>query len=375
VPKALHQFLAIQILALEKYSITIQDAILIVPIIVAGVIILRIFTRIMKKRNLSGNKIVKTITRVLRIIVFFFVFLGIMRVLGVQLGNIFDFIKAVLSFRLFTLGGTDVSLLTILIMAVVVYISTKLAALSRNYFNSTIFPRFKIEAGLQSSLSKLIGYTIIAIGIIIALQGMGIKLSALTVFAGVLGVGIGFGMQNITANMVSGIVILFERPIKEGDMVRFKNTIGYVQKINLRATVIRTILNEHLIVPNTEFINATVENMSFSDLKLRLRVEVGVSYSSDPYMVKQALLDAAYSVEHVLRNPEPNVLFVGFGESSLNFQLLAWIENPKWRFEAESNLHFAVVQKFRERGITIPFPQRDVHIKQEPSIGLREAKK
>ena len=194
---------------------------------------------------------------------------------------------------------------------------------------------------------------------------MGIKLSALTVFAGVLGVGIGFGMQNITANMVSGIVILFERPIKEGDMVRFKNNIGIVQKINLRATVIRTILNEHLIVPNSEFINSTVENMSFSDLKLRLRVDVGVSYSSDPFTVKQALLDAAYSTEHILKNPEPSVLFIAFGESSLDFQLFAWIESPKRRFETESDLHFAVIQKFRERGITIPFPQRDVYIKQK----------
>ncbi len=360
---ALHQFLSIQILTFEKYSVNIQDAILIIPIIAAAVIVLRIFTRILKRRNLTGKKIIRTGTRIFRILIIFLVFLGIMRVLGVRLGNIFDFIKAVLSFRLFTLGGTDVSLLTILIMAVVVYVATKLAALTRNYFNNTVFPRFKIEAGLQSSLSKLIGYTIIAIGIIIALQGMGIRLSALTVFAGVLGVGIGFGMQSITANMVSGIVILFERPIKEGDMVRVKQTIGIVQKINLRATVIRTILNEHLIVPNSEFINSTVENMSFSDLKLRLRVDVGVSYASDPFAVKMALLDAAYSTEHILKNPEPNVLFIGFGESSLDFQLLAWIESPKRRFETESDLHFAVIQKFRERGITIPFPQRDVYIK------------
>jgi len=360
-----HQILSIQILAFEKYSVTIQDAILIVPIVIAAVIVLRIFTKIMKKRNLTGKKIIKTITRIFRVLIVFLVFLGIMRVLGVRLGNIFDFIKAVLSFRLFTLGGTDVSLLTILIMAVVVYVSTKLAALARTYFNNTVFPRFKIEFGLQSSLSKLIGYTIIAIGIIIALQGMGIKLSALTVFAGVLGVGIGFGMQNITANMVSGIVILFERPIKEGDMVRLKDTIGIVQKINLRATVVRTILNEHLIVPNSEFINSTVENMSFSDLKLRLRVDVGVSYASDPFAVKEALLDAAYSTEYIMKNPEPNVLFYGFGESSLDFQLLVWIENPKRRFETDSDLHFAVIQKFRERGITIAFPQIDVHINQK----------
>lgn len=270
------------------------------PIIGAAVIVLRIFTRIMKRRNLTGEKIIKTITRVFRVLIIFLVFLGIMRVLGVRLGNIFDFIKVVLSFRLFTPGGTDVSLLTILIMGVVVYVSIKLAAFARTYFNSTVFTRFKIETGLQSSLPKLIEYTIIAISIIIALQGMGIKLSVLTLFAGVLGVGIGFGMQSITANIVSGFVILLERPIMEGDMVRFKNNIGFVQKIYLRATVIRTIYNEHLIVPNSEFINSIVENMSNSDLKLRLRVDVNVSYASDPFTVKAALLDAAYSPENIM---------------------------------------------------------------------------
>jgi len=356
-----------EIIAFENYSISIMDAVLIIPVIVIALFVMKIFNRFIRKKELQEKRYIKTISRILKILLMFIVFLGVLRILGVKLYNVFDFTGAVLSYKLFTLGETDVSLLTIVVILLVVYISTKLAKLARNYFNKTVFPRFKIEAGLQVSLSKIIGYTIIVIGIIIALQGLGIRLSALTVFAGVLGVGLGFGMQSITANMVSGIVILFERPIKEGDMVRLKNTIGEVKKINLRATVIRTIYNEHLIVPNSEFINATVENMSYSDLKLRISVKVGASYDSDPAVVKEALLEAARSTKNVMERPEPSVLFKEFGDSSLNFELFAWIDNPGKRFETESHLHFAVVEKFRDRKITIPYPQSDVYVKQMPT--------
>jgi small-conductance mechanosensitive channel len=289
-----------------------------------------------------------------------------MRVLGVKLANIFDFILAVLNYKLFSIAETDISLMTIIVMAIVIFVAAKLAKLVRNYLNSKVFVRFNIEPGLRLSLAKLIGYLIIVIGIIIALQGLGVKFTALAVFAGVLGVAIGFGMQSITANIISGIVILFERPIKEGDMVRLNQTIGTVMKINLRATIIRTILNEHLVVPNSEFINSVVENMSYGDTRLRIKVKVGVAYGTDPYLVREALLEAAKATEFVLNTPEPNVFFREFGESSLNFELFAWIDNPSKRFITESDLHFEIVKQFKARKITIPFPQHDVYIKQMP---------
>jgi small-conductance mechanosensitive channel len=361
-------FLSKSIITIGAYDITLFEILLMVPLIAAAILIMRLYTRFITKRGVRQRKGVRNFTRILRIIVILLVIIGSMRILGVKLFNFFDFAGAVLRFKLFTIGETEVSLLTIIVMAVVVYVSAKLSKLVRNYFNNSVFPRFKIEPGLQFSLSKLIGYAIIAIGVFIALQGLGIRLAALTVFAGVLGVGIGFGMQNITANFVSGVAILFERPIKEGDMVRFGTTVGIVQKISLRASIIRTIYNEHLIVPNTQFINSTVENMSHSDLKLRVHVDVGVAYGTDPRLVQDALLEAARLTENVLDNPEPDVLFKQFGDSSLNFELRAWISDPQYRLRVESDLHFAIVDQFKERGITIPFPQRDVYIKQLPGF-------
>jgi small-conductance mechanosensitive channel len=359
-------FLDKTIVSFGSYNIDLLHLLFIVPLVVVAIFFMRLYTRFMRKRGLQKKKIVRTVTRVLRGVLILLVIVGSLRLLGVKLSNFFDFARAVLQYKLFTIGDTDVSLLTIAIMAVVVFISTKLARLVRNYFNKTVFPRFKIDAGLQFSLSKLVGYLIIVIGVLIAMQGLGIRLAALTVFAGVLGVGIGFGMQNITANFVSGIAILFERPIKEGDMVRLGTTIGVVRKINLRATIIRTLYNEHMIVPNSQFINSTVENMSHSDLKIRAHVDVGVAYGTDPFLVERALLEAAEATEGILSSPEPDVLFKAFGDSSLNFELRAWIADPTERIKIESALHFAIVKQFRKHGITIPFPQRDVYIKQIP---------
>jgi small-conductance mechanosensitive channel len=362
----LKQFLLGDIVKFGNYGISILDIALIVPIILADFAVLRLINKFLKKRNLLEKSFIRTVSRVFKWIVHFLAFLGVMRVIGVKVANIFDFIGAVLNYKLFTISGTEISLLTILIMIVVVWGSAKLAQFARNYFNKTVFPRFKIEEGLRFSLSKIIGYLIIALGAFIALQGLGIKLSALAVFAGFLGVGIGFGMQNIVANIVSGFVILFERPIKEGDMVRLRETIGFVHKINLRASIIRTIYNEHLIVPNSDFINGVVENMSYEDLKLRVSIKVGVAYGTDPHLVKEALVEAAQLTEGVMEYPIPAVFFRNFGDSALDFELLAWISDPSQRFIIESDLRCSIVAVFREKDIIIAFPQRDVWIRTTP---------
>ena len=173
-------------------------------------------------------------------------------------------------------------------------------------------------------------------------------------------------MQSITANIVSGVVILFERPVKVGDMVMLKDTIGEVIKINLRASIVRTIFNEHLIVPNSEFINQVVENMSYGDLKLRISVKVGVSYGTDADLVRDTLIEAALATETVLNDPPPEVLFKEFGNSSLDFELFVWISNPQYKFKVGSDLHFIILKRFNQLGIKIPFPQRDIYVKEMP---------
>lgn len=193
---------------------------------------------------------------------------------------------------------------------------------------------------------------------------MGIDLSTITLLAGALGVGIGFGLQNITNNFVSGIIILFERPIKVGDRIQVEDIIGDVVKISLRATTVVTNENISVIVPNSEFISTRVINWSHNDRNVRFNVPVGVSYKEDPQKIKEVLLSVASDNRFVLKNPEPDVIFVEFGDSSLNFVLRIWtsemIQKPKILI---SEIYFEIFKRFRENKIEIPFPQRDLHIK------------
>ena len=182
--------------------------------------------------------------------------------------------------------------------------------------------------------------------------------------AGAVGIGIGFGLQSIANNFISGLVILFERPVKVGDRIQVGGVTGDVVRIGARATTVKTNDNIDIIVPNSEFISSQVINWSHSDREVRLHVPVGVSYSSNPEEVQKILLDVAAVQPGVLKSPAPEVLFTEFGDSSLNFELLVWtsefIAKPNF---LHSELNFAIRAKFKECGVEIPFPQRDVHVR------------
>jgi potassium efflux system protein len=204
------------------------------------------------------------------------------------------------------------------------------------------------------------------IAIIVSLTTVGINMSALTVFAGIISVGIGFGLQNIASNFISGIILLFERPIKVGDRVIIDNITGDVEKINMRATIIKTVFNEHIIVPNSYFLEEKVVNRSFSDPRIRIVIPISVAYGTDVEKVRDLLLEAAME-EHlvsptVLTTPEPFVNFAGFGESALNFELLIWIEDPNQLVLIKSNLNFRINRIFIENNVEIPYPKRDLQI-------------
>jgi small-conductance mechanosensitive channel len=201
------------------------------------------------------------------------------------------------------------------------------------------------------------------IGVIFGFQFVGIDLSGLAVIFGLLSVGIGFGLQNITSNFMAGLILLFERPIKVGDRVTVGDTEGDVMAINMRSTTVKSLNNIAIIVPNSDFISSKVINWSHSDLKTRLVVEVGVSYNSDVDKVLQALREVAEENSHVLDRPKPDVLFRSFGDSSWNMAMRVWIANPKQYYKIMSDLNIAIVRKFREYGIEIPFPQRDLHVR------------
>ena len=231
-----------------------------------------------------------------------------------------------------------------------------------------LFNRFLVNSGLDRSLqyaiAQIVSNLVLVIGIFIVLENTGIHLGALTVFAGAVGVGVGFGLQNIASNFISGLVILAERPITIGDRVEVAGVIGQVQQIRARSTVIVTNDNIAMIVPNTKFIDSPVTNWTYLDPRVRFRVPIGVAYGSDVKKVSEALIAAGRSNPHVLEDPAPSVFLTRFGESAIDFELVVWSAEMSHRpSRFKSDLNFSIEEKLREAGIEIPFPQRDVHIR------------
>ncbi|HKS31881.1 MAG TPA: mechanosensitive ion channel domain-containing protein [Chthoniobacterales bacterium] len=234
---------------------------------------------------------------------------------------------------------------------------------------SFLFNRFLVNSGLDRSLqyavSQIVSNIVLVVGVFIVLDNAGIHLATLAVFAGAVGVGIGFGLQNIASNFISGLVILAERPITIGDRVEVAGITGQVQQIRARSTVILTNDNITMIVPNTKFIDSPVTNWTYGDPRVRFRVPVGVAYGSDLEKARDALLEVARENPQVLDQPSPTVFLETFGESSINLELVVWSKEMSYRPRRfRSDLNFAIAQKLREAGIEIPSPQRDINFRQ-----------
>ena len=235
-----------------------------------------------------------------------------------------------------------------------------------------VLQAFEIERHTQFILLRFIHFTLIIIGVLIALSAVGVSFTSLAIIFGGLSIGIGFGLQNIASNLIAGFILIFERPIKIGDLVEVTelDTFGRVSSINLRSTIITALDEKEIIVPNSQLITESVHNLTHANDLFRLRIQVGVSYSSDVEVVKKALLETAHEHPEVIKEPSPEmpnvtapfIRFTDFAESSLNFELLAWIPDSTHRFDVASDLHFMIWHKFKEYNITVPFPQRDVHL-------------
>ncbi len=275
---------------------------------------------------------------------------------------IWDFIVKAWTTELFgadtvTIGG--ILLLVFLFASVIIVERILQRLLIRRFLSKT-----RLQPSLQYGLSRIFGYTLIAIGFYVAFQAVGFDLSSLAIVAASVGVGVGFGLQNIINNFVSGIIILAERPISIGDRIEVAGVAGRVTKIQLRSTTVVTNDNITMIVPNADFISNTVTNWSHGDPKVRIRVPVGVAYGSDLKLLQQLLLEAAGEHPKALRDPSPVVLFNEFGDSSLNFELGVWTqEMTATPIHFTSEMNFIIEQKLRENDIEIPFPQRDLHVR------------
>ncbi|MDP2324391.1 MAG: mechanosensitive ion channel, partial [Gammaproteobacteria bacterium] len=222
--------------------------------------------------------------------------------------------------------------------------------------------------GAASAASRLIYYALVVAGIMFALAASGVELSKLTLVISALGVGIGFGLQNIVNNFVSGLILAFERPVREGDQITLGTTMGRVSMIGLRATRIRTPEGAEVIVPNASLIASEVTNWTLSDRTRRIDVAVGVDYGSDPAEVQALLLDAIKGQVNVATVPGPMTVFRGFGASSLDFSLLLWATDFDHRFSVETEARTRVLAALRSAGVIIPFPQLDVRVKDDVTL-------
>jgi potassium efflux system protein len=273
-------------------------------------------------------------------------------------------LKGLLDRRLLTVGGGAVTPGSLLVglagILLALVAGNVLAAWTRRLLRARESPQ-----GVQFAVAKIVRYAVIAVGALAGVNAMGFRLDALLAASAVLAVGIGFGLQNIAQNFISGLILLIEQPVRHGDFVKVGGTLGTVDDIGLRATHIVTRDEVTIIVPNSALITGEVVNHSRPTTNMRIRVTVGVAYGSDMDRVRSAILGVAKENLNVLASPAPELRLEDFGDSGLALALLCWIAHPRDDLRVGSALRFAIDQAFRRDGIAIPFPRRDVHVHAE----------
>jgi small-conductance mechanosensitive channel len=233
----------------------------------------------------------------------------------------------------------------------------------RTLLEDELLPHLPAGRGVGNALTSTVHYTVLLLGFLLAISAAGVDLNKVSLLAGAFGVGIGFGLQNVVNNFVSGLILLYERPVQLGDMVEVGGTTGEVRRIGIRSSTIRTFQGAEVIVPNSNLISDRVVNWTFSDRRRRMDIKVGVAYGTDPERVIALLEGVAKGHPDVLEDPAPQALFVEFGDSSLNFELRAWTALFDTWMSTQSVLSVRVARVLAEAGIEIPFPQRDLHLR------------
>lgn len=287
--------------------------------------------------------------------------LGLLVMLNVS-GPVIGWASRVLSERI-EIGNVTISLGDILAFVITLWASILISRFIRFILNEDILPRIRLPRGVPGAISRLSGYVVVGFGFLLALGAAGVELTRLSLLAGAFGVGIGFGLQDVVNNFISGLILMIERPIQVGDTIEFGARIGTVRHIGIRSSVVRTFDGADVNVPNGVLISKEVVNWTMYDPLRRVDVPVGVAYGTDPNKVRAILLEAGTAHEDIIEAPEPSVLFMGFGESSLDFELRCWTRKAQERLRIKSDLTYEVHDRLRDAGIVIPFPQRDLHLK------------
>lgn len=280
------------------------------------------------------------------------------------LNEILGYAKTILAAPLLKVGNMQLTLWTIIYLLVLFVLLIYLSGKLRNLVADRMLAGRIADVGIRQAMASIFRYLVIVIGALIILQTAGIDLTALNVLAGAVGIGVGFGLQNIVGNFISGLIILFERPIKVGDRIEVGGIEGDVVRIKGRSTTVVTNDNIAIIVPNSRFITENVVNWSHTDRTVRFKVPVSVSYDSDVRLVEQLLLEVAAENPDVLERPAPGVRFTEFGENGLQFELRVWsVTLIQKKGLLISSLNFGIIDKFRQHGIEIPYPQLDLHLR------------
>jgi potassium-dependent mechanosensitive channel len=306
-----------------------------------------------------GAALLSGTARVLLVLLAFFLIIGPWEV---STADLFDTVRNVpFGFKIGDLNVSIHALIVALAELVGILIVTRLA---QRWLEAELLPRTALEPSLQLSISTIFGYAGAITAIVVALGGLGFDMQKIALIAGALSVGIGFGLQSIVSNFVSGLILLTERPIRVGDSIMVKGEEGSVRRVRVRATEIETSDQASVIIPNSEFITGVVKNWTRANTLGRIVVKVRVSYDSDPIAVREILAEIARSHPQVLQSPPPGAYFLGFGESALEFELRCIIAEMDKSLSVRSDLNYAIIKRFREAGIEIPYPQRELRVRE-----------
>jgi small-conductance mechanosensitive channel len=320
---------------------------------------LRVWSQQLDKGDETAQFLIRSLKTLLLYAAVLFTAIIVLNLLG-----LLNPLERIMSFTMFRLGDTQVTP-WIIIKAIIILLAFVFASrLLQGYLDFKVYPTIGVDPGLGYALNTFFKYITLAIGFLISIRLVGLDLRFLLVFAGAAGIGIGLGLQNMAANVISGFTIIFGGKIRKGDWIEAVDTMGVVTDVYLRATKVLTRDNIEYLVPNANLISNTIVNYSLSSPLIRIELPVGVSYSADPHEVERILLNVAEKEPLVSKDRKPGVRFAEYGDSSLNFDLLVWIDVRKVpRRLVRSALYFAIFDEFKKAGIEIPFPQRDLHIR------------
>ncbi len=323
----------------------------------------RLVIRPLKIKEENKKKAYRYTRLVLRVVVLIGFLIILIGFFETEIEKYLAAIWAVLRSPLWTAGNSRISVITILLAIPIFYLASWVARTSKRFLDAAVFSKMTVDDALKFTISSLVRYGVLVLVLLVGLSFIGINLSSLAVLFGVLGIGVGFGLQNMVSNFFAGLVIIFERPIKEGDRILVNGLEGDVVHIRLRSTIINTLTNETIIVPNNKLVGNSIHNYSYEDRRVVIVNPVQVSYEDDLDKAQNVLLSVAKNNPYSLNMPEARVRVVDFQDSGILLELWTWIADATEKLISRSWTNLEIWRAFKEAGIVIPFPQVDLHVK------------